>query len=134
MDLTVGTFPRSVKMGLKTREKPVVNATSNFAGSLVLAAPFRQAVGLAVLSALGMNYPKLPRSDQFTDSQFSDVYEALEKQRRQEKEALAKERRMQEAQLTIKRRFGKNAILKGLNFEDGATAKERNAQIGGHKA
>jgi DNA polymerase V len=41
---------------------------------------------------------------------------------------------MQEAQLAIKRRFGKNAILKGLNFEEGATAKERNAQIGGHKA
>ena len=34
----------------------------------------------------------------------------------------------------IKQRFGKNAILKGLNFEEGATAKERNAQIGGHKA
>jgi len=41
---------------------------------------------------------------------------------------------MQEARLAIKRRFGKNAILKGLNFEEGATAKERNAQIGGHKA
>ncbi len=47
---------------------------------------------------------------------------------------LDKERRMQEAQLAIKRRFGKNAILKGLNFEEGATAKERNEQIGGHKA
>jgi nucleotidyltransferase/DNA polymerase involved in DNA repair len=48
--------------------------------------------------------------------------------------ALEKERRMQEAQLAIKRRFGKNAILKGLNFEEGATAKERNELIGGHKA
>ena len=36
--------------------------------------------------------------------------------------------------LGIKKRFGKNAILKGLNLEDGATAKERNTQIGGHKA
>ena len=36
--------------------------------------------------------------------------------------------------LDIKKRFGKNAILKGLNLEDGATAKERNTQIGGHKA
>ena len=36
--------------------------------------------------------------------------------------------------LAIKNRFGKNAILKGLNFEEGATAKERNEQIGGHKA
>jgi DNA polymerase V len=36
--------------------------------------------------------------------------------------------------LAIKQRFGKNAILRGLNFEEGATAKERNEQIGGHRA
>ena len=34
----------------------------------------------------------------------------------------------------LKKRFGKNAILKGMNLEEGATAKDRNAQIGGHKA
>jgi DNA polymerase V len=45
-----------------------------------------------------------------------------------------KERREQEAILEIRRRFGKNAILKGMNFEEGATAMERNKQIGGHKA
>ena len=61
-------------------------------------------------------------------------YEEVERKRKEEREALEKERRMQEARLAIKRRFGKNAILKGLNFEEGATAKERNAQIGGHKA
>lgn len=61
-------------------------------------------------------------------------YEALEKERQKKQAALDKERRMQEARLAIKRRFGKNAILKGLNFEEGATAKERNEQIGGHKA
>ncbi|MDE7153644.1 MAG: DNA methylase [Muribaculaceae bacterium] len=49
-------------------------------------------------------------------------------------EQLAKERRTQEAILNIKKMFGKNAILKGLNYEDGATQKERNKQIGGHKA
>lgn len=71
----------------------------------------------------------VPRQlDLFTD------YEALERQHREEQARLDKERRMQEAQLTIKRRFGKNAILRGLNFEEGATAKERNEQIGGHKA
>jgi DNA polymerase V len=47
---------------------------------------------------------------------------------------LEKERRQQEAILEIRRKFGKNAILKGMNFEDGATTRERNAQIGGHKA
>ena len=66
--------------------------------------------------------------DLFTD------YEALEKQRQEEQARLDKERRMQETQLKIKQRFGKNAILRGLNFEEGATAKERNQQIGGHKA
>lgn len=45
-----------------------------------------------------------------------------------------KERKIQEAQIAIKERFGNNAILKGINFEEGATAIERNAQIGGHKA
>ncbi|MCR4852221.1 MAG: DNA methylase [Prevotella sp.] len=66
--------------------------------------------------------------DLFTD------YEALERKKKEEQAALDKERRMQEAQLAIKQRFGKNAILKGLNFEEGATARDRNAQIGGHKA
>lgn len=66
--------------------------------------------------------------DLFTD------YETLKKLKQEKNAQLDKERRMQEAQLKIKKRFGKNAILRGLNFEDGATAKERNKQIGGHKA
>ena len=45
-----------------------------------------------------------------------------------------RERRRQEAVLSIQKRYGKNAILKGMNLEEGATARERNAQIGGHKA
>ena len=45
-----------------------------------------------------------------------------------------RERRRQEAILEIRRKYGKNAILKGMNFEEGATAIERNKQIGGHKA
>ncbi|MCR4921572.1 MAG: DNA methylase [Bacteroidaceae bacterium] len=64
---------------------------------------------------------------------FEDI-EAAERARKQEENELAKERRLQEVQLAIKRRFGKNAILKGVSFEEGATARERNAQIGGHKA
>ena len=47
---------------------------------------------------------------------------------------LERERRQQEAILAIRQRFGKNAILKGMNFEEGATTRERNMQIGGHKA
>lgn len=66
--------------------------------------------------------------DLFTD------YEAVEKKNAEEKERLDKERKMQTAILKIKKQFGKNAILKGLNFEEGATARDRNGQIGGHKA
>lgn len=51
-----------------------------------------------------------------------------------QEEALDRERRRQETVLHIKKKYGKNAILKGTNFEDGATARERNRQIGGHKA
>ncbi len=51
-----------------------------------------------------------------------------------EEDALEREHRRQKAVLAIKRKYGKNAILKGMNFEEGATAKDRNAQIGGHKA
>ena len=45
-----------------------------------------------------------------------------------------KERRIQQAMLSIKKKYGKNAVLKGMNFEEGATMRERNQQIGGHKS
>ena len=64
---------------------------------------------------------------------FDDV-DALEKKREQEKAALAKERKLQEAMLAIKGKYGKNAVLKGMNFQDDATARERNGQVGGHRA
>ncbi len=66
-------------------------------------------------------------------SMFVD-YERLERERREEDAALAKEKQMQTAIIDIKKKFGKNAILKGMNLEDGATARDRNEQIGGHKA
>lgn len=66
--------------------------------------------------------------DLFTD------YEALERERAKEQEEMDRERKMQQAVLSIKKKFGKNAILKGMNLQEGATAKERNNQIGGHKA
>jgi DNA polymerase V len=75
------------------------------------------------------NLPKGPvQLDLFTD------YEALAKKRKAEEEVLAKERKLQETTLAIKKQFGKNALLRGLNFSEGATARQRNEQIGGHKA
>ena len=66
-------------------------------------------------------------------SLFED-YEETEKQKAKEDAELEKERRIQETLIGIKNKFGKNAILKGLNLQEGATAKDRNEQIGGHKA
>ena len=60
---------------------------------------------------------------------------ALEQQKRELlNEALKKEKSRQRAELEIKRRYGKNAILKGMSFLEGATARQRNGQIGGHRA
>ena len=66
--------------------------------------------------------------DLFTD------YAAEEEQEKQEALRLDRERKLQEATITIKKKFGKNAILKGMSLQQGATAKNRNEQIGGHKA
>ena len=66
--------------------------------------------------------------DMFTD------YAALEQQRADEEAALAREKQGQQAILEIRRKFGKNAILKGTSLMEGATARVRNRQIGGHKA
>lgn len=49
-------------------------------------------------------------------------------------EELERNRKMQKAMIDIKKKFGKNAILKGMNLQEGATARERNRQIGGHKS
>lgn len=59
---------------------------------------------------------------------------AHQRQRAEEAALLERERQMQRAILNIKRRFGKNAILKGMNLQEGAMTRERNRQIGGHKA
>lgn len=64
---------------------------------------------------------------------FTD-YEREEKEKAEEKAERIKEKKRQQAVLGIKEKYGKNAILKGMNLEEGATAKNRNAQIGGHKA
>ena len=66
--------------------------------------------------------------DLFTD------YAARQKQAEEKAAAHAKERKLQEAMLGVKKRYGKNAILKGMNLEEGATAKDQNEKIGGHQA
>ncbi len=65
--------------------------------------------------------------DLFTD------YAAEEQKRRGEEEAADKEKRIQEAVLSVHKKFGKNALVRGMDLEEGATTMERNDQIGGHK-
>ena len=74
------------------------------------------------------NRQKYEQLDLFTD------YEEADRQRNAEEKALKKERAIQEATLEIKERYGKNAILKGFNLQEGATTIQRNRQIGGHQA
>jgi DNA polymerase V len=66
--------------------------------------------------------------DFFTD------FEEEEKRRSAEETALRRENDLQYAVLGLKARYGKNAVLRGANFLDGATARSRNQQIGGHRA
>lgn len=66
--------------------------------------------------------------DLFTD------YGKTEKSKIKEEEKLEKEKNMQRTVIEIRKKYGKNAILKGMNLQEGATARERNNQIGGHKA
>ena len=66
--------------------------------------------------------------DMFTD------YAELDAERERENAALEREKRKQAALLKIKQKYGKNAVLRGMNFEEGATMRDRNGQIGGHKS
>ena len=72
--------------------------------------------------------PKYEQMDLFAE------LDAEKEKREKEKAARAKEERLQQAMLSIKRRYGKNAILHGTSYEEGATGRDRNRQIGGHKA
>lgn len=62
------------------------------------------------------------------------LFDIPEKEEKKSEEEKQQERSIQEAMLEIKKKFGKNSVLKGTDFEEGATMKERNNQIGGHKA
>ena len=73
-------------------------------------------------------------SRSFEQLDFFMDYERVRQEKEKEQKELRRERKRQEAVLSIKKKFGKNAILKGTNFKEGATGKDRNKQIGGHKA
>ena len=75
-----------------------------------------------------------PDKKAFEQMDFFTDYHAVEEKRAKETAELEREKKVQRTVLDIKKRFGKNAILKGMNLEEGATAKERNRTIGGHRS
>lgn len=77
---------------------------------------------------LAAEKPSFEQMNLFTD------YAAKEEERKAETKVLEREKKMQQAMLSIKKKYGKNAILKGMNLQEGATTRSRNNQIGGHKA
>lgn len=76
----------------------------------------------------------IPKPPQYQQMDFFTDYAAEQEKQKAEQAELAREKKIQEAMIDIKKRFGKNAVLKGTNLSEGATGKDRNNQIGGHKA
>jgi len=109
MDAVTDLFERIVDKNLLIRR---VNITAN------------HVVDEATVQKTG-NFEQL---DLFTD------FAAAQAKKEDEEAELAREKKMQQAMLEIKKKYGKNAILKGMNLEEGATTVDRNRQIGGHKA
>lgn len=70
----------------------------------------------------------MEQMDLFTD------YEELERKQKAEQAALEREKKAQKAIIELRKKYGKNAVLKGMNLQEGATTKDRNEQVGGHKA
>ena len=75
----------------------------------------------------------IPENSQQTEGQQLDLF-ADPEQEKEKQASLEREKRRQKAVISIKRKYGKNAILKGMNFQEGATTRDRNEQVGGHKA
>ena len=74
------------------------------------------------------------KADSFEQLDLFTDYAAVQEKREEEEAELAREKKMQKAMLEIKKKYGKNAVIKGMNLEEGATTLNRNKQIGGHKA
>ena len=74
------------------------------------------------------------KQDTFEQMDLFTDYEKREAEEKKEQQELEKEKKLQRAMLDIKKKYGKNAVLKGMNLQEGATARNRNGQIGGHRA
>ncbi|WP_225432830.1 MULTISPECIES: type VI secretion protein ImpB [Bifidobacterium] len=116
VDAATRIYDRAVDPNLTVRRITIV------AGRLK---PEKNGEGAAVVQSAGDHYEQ---PDLFTDS------EAEERRRRESAVGERREHDVQKTLLDIKHRFGRNAVIKGMNLEEGATGIERNSQIGGHAA
>ena len=73
------------------------------------------------------NKPIIEQVDLFSN------YEEISKQKAKSLEEEIEEKKIQKTLLDIKKKYGKNSILKAMNYEEGATAKDRNSEVGGHR-
>lgn len=77
---------------------------------------------------------KAAKKVQYEQMNLFTSYDVQKKQQERKEKEQQREKNLQKAMLDIKKRYGKNAVLRGMNLEEGATARDRNGQIGGHKA
>ena len=114
--------------------KEIINAVMSLYDSIVNKDLLIRRLNICTNHIVPENLP--PRKEDVGEIQldFFVDNESIAKRKQAKKAEREKERRMQETLLNIKHRFGKNAILKGTSYAEGATAKDRNKQIGGHRA
>ena len=111
----------------------IVDATTELYEKITDKNLFVRYVNITANHIIGENdVPEVKRDavqlDLFTD------FEEEEARKEQEEKDLQREHRRQKSVVAIQKKFGKNALLKGMNLEEGATMKDRNNQVGGHKA
>lgn len=82
----------------------------------------------------GHVYSEKDVKEEFEQLELFTDYDMINNKKKAENDRIQKERKIEEASIDIKKRFGKNAIVRGTDFRDGATSLDRNLQIGGHKA
>jgi DNA polymerase V len=81
-----------------------------------------------------VNESSVMKEDRYEQLSLFTDYGGLQRKKEEKEAENEKEKRLQKAMLEVKKKYGKSAILKGMNLEEGATTIERNKQIGGHKA
>ena len=123
----------SVNLGRKTSStRLIIDAVMELYDNIVDRNLLVRRVNITANNVVEEN--SIKESENFEQMDLFTDYDALQKEREEEAVTLNREKQMQKAMLDIKKKFGKNAILKGMNLEEGAMTRERNNQIGGHKA